>query len=79
MFAPDEAIVQKDQPGGSMFVIHKGSVEIQTTDEEGNKKVIGTLREGDFFGEMSMLTGEPRSATVIAKEETQVLQIGKFA
>ncbi|MEO6590081.1 MAG: mechanosensitive ion channel family protein [Pyrinomonadaceae bacterium] len=78
VFAPDEAIVQKDQPGGSMFVIHKGSVEIQITDEEGKKQVVGTLREGDFFGEMSMLTGEPRSATVVAKEETQVLQIGKF-
>ena len=78
VFAPDEAIVQKDQPGGSMFVVHKGSVEIQTVDEEGNKQIVGTLREGDFFGEMSMLTGEPRSATVIAKEETQVLQIGKF-
>lgn len=78
VFAPDEAIVQKDQPGGSMFVIHKGSVEIQTTDEDGKKQVVGTLREGDFFGEMSMLTGEPRSATVVAKEETQVLQIGKF-
>ena len=78
VFAPDEAIVQKDQPGGSMFVVHKGSVEIQTVDEVGNKQIVGTLREGDFFGEMSMLTGEPRSATVIAKEETQVLQIGKF-
>ena len=78
VFAPDEAIVQKDQPGGSMFVVHKGSVEIQTVDEEGKKQIVGTLREGDFFGEMSMLTGETRSATVIAKEETQVLQIGKF-
>ena len=77
VFAPDEAIVQKDQPGGSMFVIHKGSVEIQTTDEEGKKQIVGTLREGEFFGEMSMLTGEPRSANVVAREETQVLQIGK--
>lgn len=77
VFAPDEAIVQKDQPGGSMFVVHKGSVVIQTIDGEGNKQDVGTLREGDFFGEMSMLTGEPRSATVVAKEETQVLQIGK--
>ena len=78
VFAPDEAIVQKDQPGGSMFVIHKGLVEIQTIDDDGQKQIVGTLREGDFFGEMSLLTGEPRSATVVAKEETQVLQIGKF-
>jgi CRP-like cAMP-binding protein len=78
VFAPDEAIVQKDQPGGSMFVIHKGSVVIETIDDKGKKQIVGTLREGDFFGEMGLLTGEPRSATVIAKEETQVLQIGKF-
>ncbi len=78
VFAPDEAIVEKDQPGGSMFVIHKGSVEIRTIDDEGKTQVVSTLREGDFFGEMSMLTGEPRSANVVAKEETQVLQIGRY-
>lgn len=77
VFAPDEAIVQKDQPGGSMFVVHRGTVEIQTIDDEGKRQVVSTLREGDVFGEMSLLTGEPRSADVIAKEETKVLQIGK--
>lgn len=77
VFAPDEAIVQKDQPGGSMFVVHKGIVEIQTIDDEGERQIVSTLREGDVFGEMSLLTGEPRSADVVAKEETKVLQIGK--
>lgn len=77
VFAPDEAIVQKDQPGGSMFVVHKGTVEIQTIDDEGKRQIVSTLREGDVFGEMSLLTGEPRSADVIAKDEAQVLQIGK--
>lgn len=77
VFAPDEAIVQKDQPGGSMFVVHRGTVEIQTVDDEGKRQVVSTLREGDVFGEMSLLTGEPRSADVIAKDEAQVLQIGK--
>ena len=37
------------------------------------------MRDNDFFGEMSLLTGQPRSATVIAEEETEVLQIKKRA
>lgn len=77
VFAPDEAIVERNQPGGSMFVVHKGTVEIQTIDDEGKRQIVSVLREGDVFGEMSLLTGEPRSADVVAKEETQVLQIGK--
>ena len=78
VFAPDEAIVHEGQQGGSMFVIHRGSVDIKIMDDEGKPQTINTLNEGDFFGEMSLLTGEPRTATVIAREETQVLQIGKF-
>jgi CRP-like cAMP-binding protein len=41
--------------------------------------VINKLRENDFFGEMSLLTGEPRTATVVAVEETEVLRIDKDA
>jgi len=40
---------------------------------------VNRLSENDFFGEMSLLTGEPRSATVVAVEETEVLQIRKNA
>ena len=78
VFAPDEPIVRQGQQGGSMFVIHKGSVSVNIL-ENGKPKTINTLKEGDFFGEMSLLTGEPRSATVVANEETQIIQIGKFS
>ena len=78
IFAPDEPIVRQGQPGGSMFVVHKGSVNINVL-EDGSPKTVSTLREGEFFGEMSLLTGEPRSATVVSNEESQVIQIGKFA
>ncbi len=74
VFAPDEPIVRQGQPGKSMFVVHKGSVKVQIK-EESSLKILDTLREGDFFGEMGLLTGEPRTATVIAEEETQVLEI----
>ena len=77
VFAPDEPIVRQGQPGKSMFIVHKGSVRVQIR-EENTLKIVNTLREGDFFGEMGLLTGEPRTATVIAEEETEVLEINNF-
>ncbi len=78
VFAPGEIIVRKGREGNSMFVINRGNVKVQIT-ENGYPKTINKLRENDFFGEMSLLTGQPRSATVIAEEETEVLQIKKKA
>ncbi|MDQ3180234.1 MAG: cyclic nucleotide-binding domain-containing protein, partial [Acidobacteriota bacterium] len=74
VFAPNEKIVRKGQKGNSMFVIHRGSVFIQSR-EAGKPKKIKTLHEGEFFGEMGLFTGEPRTATVVAEEETEVLEI----
>lgn len=74
VFAPEEPIIEKGQSDKSMFIIHRGMVNVQIT-ENGIPKTISTLRAGDFFGEMSLLTGEPRTADVIADTETQVLEI----
>ncbi len=76
VFAPGEAIVRIGQEGNSMCVITRGSVKVQIP-EKTYQKTINTLKENDFFGEMSLLTGEPRTATVIAIEETEVLKIDK--
>jgi small-conductance mechanosensitive channel len=78
VFAPNEAIVRKGQEGGSMFIVHRGSVKIQVM-ESGFPKTINTLDEGDIFGEMGLFTGEPRTATVVATEETEVLEIHNAA
>lgn len=74
VFAPEEPIIEKGQSDKSMFIIHRGVVNVQI-EEKGNQKTISTLRAGDFFGEMSLFTGEPRTADVIADTETQVLEI----
>lgn len=74
IFSPNEPIVRKGQEGKSMFVVHRGSVKIQIT-ENGAPKTVATLKEGEIFGEMGLFTGEPRSATVVAAEETEVLEI----
>jgi CRP-like cAMP-binding protein len=74
VYAPGEAIVRQGQEGSSMFVIHRGLVRVQVREND-ETKVLNTLREGGFFGEMGLLTGEPRTATVISEDETEVLEI----
>lgn len=76
IYAPGEPIVRIGQEGNSMFVIISGSVKIQIPEND-YQKTVGTLAENDFFGEMSLLTGEPRSANVVAIVETEVLRIDK--
>jgi CRP-like cAMP-binding protein len=61
-----------------MFVVHNGRVSVQIT-ENGRARSVATLNEGDFFGEMALFTGEPRTANVVALEETEVLEIGHLA
>ena len=74
VFAPEEPIIEKGQVDKSMFIIHRGIVNVQIKDA-GMTNIISTLRAGQFFGEMSLFTGEPRTADVIADTETQVLEI----
>jgi small-conductance mechanosensitive channel len=76
IYAPGEPIVRIGQQGNSMFVIISGTVKIQIPEND-YQKTVGTLAENDFFGEMSLLTGEPRSANVVAIVETEVLRIDK--
>lgn len=85
VFAPGEVIIRVGDAGDTMFVINRGSVSVQLpADAIGNgaaakPRVLAILNEGKFFGEMALLTGEPRSATVIAVEETEVFEIGHLA
>lgn len=78
VFAPGETVIRAGEPGSSMFVVHKGKVRVQVS-ENGRSRSVATLNEGDFFGEMALFTGEPRTANVLALEETEVLEIGHAA
>jgi small-conductance mechanosensitive channel len=78
VFAPGETVIRAGDPGESMFVVHKGKVRVQVN-ENGRPRTVATLNEGDFFGEMALFTGEPRTANVLALEETEVLEIGHAA
>lgn len=78
VFAPGETVIRAGDPGSSMFVVHNGRVSVQVS-ENGRPRTVATLSDGAFFGEMALFTGEPRTANVIALEETEVLEIGHAA
>jgi CRP-like cAMP-binding protein len=75
VFAPGETIIRAGDSGASMFVVHRGSVDVRV-EANGAPRTIKRLNEGDFFGEMALFTGEPRTANIVAAEETEVLEIG---
>lgn len=76
-YAPGEAIIRRGDPGDSMFIICRGRVEVQLPSNNGDLKQVAVLEQGNFFGEMALLTGEPRNADVFALDEVEVLEIRK--
>lgn len=71
----DIILMEDDDSNQSLFIISKGEVKVVLTAEDGREAILASLKEGDFFGEMSLLDGEPRSATVRAVEESRLLTI----
>src|SRR5882672_6705330 len=78
VFAPGETLIRAGDEGSSMFVVNNGRVAVQVV-ERGTPRTVAVLTEGNFFGEMGLFTGEPRTASVVATEETEVLEIGHAA
>jgi len=76
-YAAGEEIVRQGDEGDSFFILTSGRVEISAVDETGAKAVLAQLEIGDFVGEMSLLTGKRRSATVTALEDTDVIVVDK--
>jgi CRP/FNR family transcriptional regulator/CRP/FNR family cyclic AMP-dependent transcriptional regulator len=68
-------LMEDDDTSQSLFIIAKGEVKVVLTAEDGREAILASLKEGDFFGEMSLLDGEPRSATVRAVEDSRLLTI----
>jgi putative ABC transport system ATP-binding protein len=64
-------IIRQGDPGERFYIIHEGSVDV-LVERDGAPAVTATLGQSDFFGEGALLTGEPRKATVVTREETSV-------
>ena len=73
--ADGERVIEQGSLGESFYIVCSGKVRV-TRDEDGQRRVLATLDEGAFFGEMALLSQSPRSASVEAiGEDTQVLEI----
>lgn len=75
-FGRGERMIEEGAEGDSMFVLLRGSARVLVS-KNGSTIEVGTLSSGDCFGEMSLLTGERRTATVRAVGDCDVLEIGK--
>ena len=71
-----DIIITEGEPGSSMYVISTGEVKVYTRGQKGSV-YLAKLGEGDFFGEVSMLTGKPRTATITASQPTELLRLDK--
>lgn len=72
VYGTDEVVVRQGEAGSSLFVVLKGHLVVAI-----DGAVVGAIKHGSFFGEMSLLTGEPRSATVRAACEVWLAEITK--
>lgn len=70
-------IFNAGDPSDSFYAIRKGRVSVGMNDEEGREVILSILGEGDYFGEMALVDDEPRSATVITRQVTELLVISK--
>ncbi|MBN2412160.1 Crp/Fnr family transcriptional regulator [candidate division KSB1 bacterium] len=71
----DKVLFVEEEVGQTLFIILRGNVKVTRTSDEGKEVILTILKSGDFFGELSLLDGKGRSATVISMEESELLTL----
>lgn len=72
-YRPQETIVRQGAPGVGMYIIQSGAANVLLESEDGQVIRLAELRDGQFFGEMSLLDASPRSASVAATERSRII------
>ena len=72
-YAKGSVILFENDPGDTLFVVRQGRVKVVLVGEDGREVILGVLGAGEYFGELSLIDEQPRSAHVIAMEDTNVL------
>ncbi len=71
-FPKGSTLFRRGEPGNALYIIIRGQIRIFASTRQGNEITLALLGPGEFFGEMALLDGEPRSANAEAAEETEV-------
>ena len=74
-FGKDGVIILAEEEGDTLFILKKGQVKVSIVSEEGREVILSLLGPGSVFGELSLLDGKPRSANVVATEDTDLLML----
>src|SRR4051812_26201208 len=72
-----DTVFRKGDPGDGLYIVESGTLDAVLDEGTGSEHVISRFVPGDFFGEMALLTGQPRSATVRARSEARLLTLPK--
>ena len=72
-YPKNSVILFEDDPGDALYVVVTGLVKVVLIGEDGREVILSVLKEGDFFGEMSLIDDQPRSAHVIAMEDSSLV------
>lgn len=79
LFPKESIIVGHEDPGDALYVVCEGRVKVVLYGRSGREIILSVFKAGDFFGEMSLLDDEPRSANVIAAEDSRLLVLERRA
>jgi len=74
---PGEAVFRTGDPSGAMYLILEGKVKVHRQDEEGGEVILNQLEAGQVFGELALLSSEPRMATITAESDCEFLMIDR--
>ncbi|MCA3155564.1 MAG: Crp/Fnr family transcriptional regulator [Burkholderiales bacterium] len=79
VYPKGSVVVNEGDPSHALFIVKSGSLKVYLNDEEGKEVVLSTLEPGEYFGELGLIDDAPRSASVVALENSDLLQVPKDA
>ena len=77
VYKKGQMILLEESMGETFFIITQGAVKVTRLSADGREVILAILGESDFFGEMSLLDGEGRSANIVANEDAKVLTLSR--